>query len=299
MSIAEQIEKLNPYTARVDRTHPTAFIFLIDQSGSMEEQVSIDGKRIAKKDVVADTMNRQLDEMLNRCTKPEEVRHYFDIAIIGYGARSSEANYISFGDYGKEGWLTPEDLKTYARHQKKTIEQNIRGVVKSKEVDVPYWLEPASVSRTPMRSAFQLAKKLLADWCESKVGKDCYPPVLINITDGIQTDAEDDEMIAIAKDIMQLGTIDGKVLLFNIHLNAKDELSVAFPTSAQAVGDDRHSQMLYEMSSTLPNIYKKDIEKMLNTTVEGQCKAMGYNQDVHFVQMLNIGTITNMSDDYE
>ncbi len=292
------MEKLNPYTARVDRSHPTAFIFLIDQSGSMEEEVSIDGKITTKQELVADSVNKLLDELINRCTKPEEIRHYFDIALIGYGA-DKNAEFISFGDKIVDDWLTPEDLKKYARYKKVTIEQNIRGTIKTREVDVPYWVEPLALYRTPMHNAFSKAKGLMEEWCESKLGQDCYPPVLINITDGLQTDAENEEMIEIAKEIMQLNTIDGNVLVFNIHLSDMTENSIAFPTSNEQVGEDSYSQMLYEMSSVLPKMYNSEIEKIVGRKTDNGFRAMGYNQSVQFVNMLNIGTITNMAENNE
>ena len=39
MNIQEEMGKLNTYTAKVDRAHPTAFVFLIDLSCSMNESV--------------------------------------------------------------------------------------------------------------------------------------------------------------------------------------------------------------------------------------------------------------------
>ncbi len=292
-----QISK-NPYTARVDRAHPTAFIFLIDQSGSMQESLHLNGNQEPLQNLVAKAINMFLDEILNRCTKPDEVRHYFDIALIGYGENSQNANFISFGENTKEGWLSPEEITKFARYRTEEMKQNVRGETKIKKVEKPYWLEPLARCQTPMYNAFQKAKNLLESWCQSRQGQDCYPPVVINITDGVQTDAENHEMIEISKEIMQLGTMDGNVLIFNIHLSSDGNAGIAFPSSQNEVGDE-HSQMLYEMSSELPKLYHKDIEQKFNKNPTGTYKAMGYNQGVNFVDMLNIGTITNMAEDYE
>lgn len=295
------MEKLNPYTARVDRAHPTAFIFLIDQSGSMEEELSQNETKISKHELVAVAINKLLDEILNRCTKPEEIRHYFDIALIGYGKNSDEANFISFGENSKEDWLSPEELKSFARYKKASIEQNIRGKIKTKEIDMPYWVEPIALYRTPMYNAFAKAKDLLEQWCEDKSEQDCYPPVVINITDGIQTDAEDEDMVAIAHELMNLGTMDGNVLVFNIHLDDdNDNEGITFPSSNDEIGEDSYSQMLFNMSSTLPKIYNKDIERLVNRVSVFGFKAMGYKKNIEeFIAMLNIGTITNMAEDYD
>ena len=73
-----------PYTAEISRAKPTAFCFLIDQSGSMDDPYGMDsGKR--KCDAVADAVNRLIATLVLRCAKGEDVRDYFQIAVIGYG----------------------------------------------------------------------------------------------------------------------------------------------------------------------------------------------------------------------
>ena len=298
MSIQEEMGKLNTYTARVDRSHPTAFVFLIDQSGSMSESVGYADACHTKAELVANAINKIIDELLNRCTKPDEIRHYFDIALIGYGACYDRANFIKCGNIDREGWLTPAELKDVAMYRKETITQSIRGVSRSKEIDVPYWIEPTANYRTPMKDAFDKAQTLLQDWCTAKVGQDCYPPVLINITDGFVTDATKQQMLDLTNEVKSITTMDGNVLVFNIHLSSDNSSnSIVFPSNINEVGDE-YSQMLYEMSSTLPKLYNNDIKAL--TQRAPSFKAMGYNAvAVDFVRMLNIGTITNMSNNEE
>ena len=61
-NIFEEMGKLNPYTARVDRSHPSAFVFLIDQSGSMNNRINFGNKSISKSEAVADSVNKILAE---------------------------------------------------------------------------------------------------------------------------------------------------------------------------------------------------------------------------------------------
>ncbi len=298
MNIQEQMSKLNSYTARVDRAHPTAFVFLIDQSGSMGNTIEVEQMRISKAALVAQSINRIIDEILNRCTKPDEVREYFDIALIGYGSSSNEANLIIKGNASNKGWLKPKELRDAAKYRKEVIKQTIRGVEREKEIDTPYWIEPTSAAATPMRSAFRMAKGLLEEWCRGRIGQDCYPPVVINITDGVATDATEEQMIEIANEVKEIHTIDGNVLVFNIHLSSDKSEGVVFPTDESQVGN-KYSQMLYKMSSKLPKLYNNDIKAMVNRDANGGYRAMGYNASVDFVRMLNIGTITNMANDEE
>ncbi len=73
------------YGAEISRGNPTCFIFLLDQSGSMADPFG--GDYVRKADYVADAVNRTLHDLVIRCTKTEEVRHYYDIGVIGYGGK--------------------------------------------------------------------------------------------------------------------------------------------------------------------------------------------------------------------
>ena len=70
------------YTAAIQRSDPTAFVFMIDQSGSMSDTLP-DGNTKAK--FVSDVLNRTLSNLIVRSTKSDGVRDYFDIGVIGYG----------------------------------------------------------------------------------------------------------------------------------------------------------------------------------------------------------------------
>ena len=72
------------YGAEISRGNPTCFIFLLDQSASMADPFG--GEPVRKADFVADAVNRTLHDLVIRCTKTEEVRNYYDIAVIGYGS---------------------------------------------------------------------------------------------------------------------------------------------------------------------------------------------------------------------
>lgn len=79
-----------PYFAEVSRVNPTCFLFLIDQSGSMEDPIGGAGGML-KKDQVADVVNRLLDSLGQRCVKGASVYNYFDVGIIGYSSIAESA----------------------------------------------------------------------------------------------------------------------------------------------------------------------------------------------------------------
>ena len=70
------------HEAQISRTSPTAFLFLVDQSGSMMDKMS-SGK--TKAEFVSDVLNKTLMDLITRCSKSEGIRDYFDIGVLGYG----------------------------------------------------------------------------------------------------------------------------------------------------------------------------------------------------------------------
>lgn len=301
-NIFEEMGKLNPYTARVDRSHPSAFVFLIDQSGSMNNRINFGNKSISKSEAVADSVNKILAEIINRCTKLEEKYHYFDFSLIGYGGHSNNADFLFEGNLEGKEWVTPDELAKNCTFKSFEVTRVVRGVEMKTQMQEMCWMSPKANSLTPMGDAFDMATKLLDNWCRNHIGVDSYPPVVINITDGQQTDCSNEIMLEKAEKLKSLGTIDGNVLLFNIHLaDSASGGSIAFPTSIDQVGDDEHSKLLFNMSSYLPQNYNKDIAQILNQSFDKnkKYKALGYNVAKDFVKMLNVGTLTNLNKDDE
>lgn len=71
-----------PYTAEINRSQPTAFVFLIDQSGSMSDKMP-SGE--TKADFLAKVLNKTIYQLIIRSTKADGVRPYFDLAVFAYG----------------------------------------------------------------------------------------------------------------------------------------------------------------------------------------------------------------------
>ena len=69
------------YSAEISRDHPTAFLFVIDQSESMEDPIA--GGR-SKAEFVADVLNKTLYTLVTNCSKADGVRPYFDIGVLSY-----------------------------------------------------------------------------------------------------------------------------------------------------------------------------------------------------------------------
>ena len=57
-----------PYEAQISRSSPTAFLFVVDQSGSMSDKMA-SGK--SKAEFVADALNRILMDLMAAVVRPE------------------------------------------------------------------------------------------------------------------------------------------------------------------------------------------------------------------------------------
>ena len=86
-----------PYSAKINRANPSCFLFVIDESGSMDE--SMESGR-SKAQFVADVLNKTLAELIPQCTKADGVRAYFDVGVItysGFGVGSGFGGNLSGG----------------------------------------------------------------------------------------------------------------------------------------------------------------------------------------------------------
>lgn len=224
-SQSAQMQTKTAYTAQITRNTPTAFIFLIDQSVSMRKYTTLYGEEMPMAEAVARIVNHQLNELVLRCIKGSETRDYYDIAIIGYG----ENAYSGWkGELEGRDFVKPSELKEHPYKKITTKkETRTRKGVKVVEVEEVQWIEAeATKSWTRVHHAFEKAKGLLDEWMEKHHEKDCYPPTIINITDGEFNGATKEYVLQQANELKSMFTNDGNVILFNIHISANKAVCV-------------------------------------------------------------------------
>lgn len=292
----QQLQIKTPYTAQITRNTPTAFIFLVDHSVSMNKTTSLFGEEMTMAEAAARIVNRQINELVLRCIKSSEVRHYYDIAVIGYG----ESAYSGWGgELEGRDFVTPEELRDHPF--KKIItreEKRTRKGTMIKEVEKVQWVEARHDGGwTRLHEAFARAKSLLSQWMEQHREKDCYPPTIINITDGEFNGASRETVLQQANELKSMFTNDGNVILFNIHFTAsKSSEEVVCPIDMSELGGNRYAETLFQMSSLLPERYNADIERCLDDGRQGRHVAMGVNADATtLIKLMDIGTPTNIS----
>ncbi len=269
------------YEAQISRGSPTAFLFVVDQSGSMSDKMA-SGK--SKSEFVADALNRTLMNLVTRCTKAEGVRDYFDVGVLKYGG-----NGVGNGFSGALGAkvLNPvsaiEQSPVRVEDRKKKMDDGAGGIMET-SVKFPVWFEPTASGGTPMREALTRAAEELVAWCDAH--PDSYPPTVLHVTDGESTDGDPEE---IATQLTQIRSNDGQVLILNIHVSCLGGDPIRFPSSASALPDD-YAKLLFRMSSQLPEHLIRFAQEKGNT-VGIESRGFMFNAEAaEIVDFFDIGT---------
>jgi hypothetical protein len=273
-----------PYSAEISRNNPSCFLFVIDQSGSMGDPFGGAQGSQRKDQAVADTINRFLDSLGQRCVQGADIYDYFDIGVIGYGGvgvGSAFQGNLSGQILQPIGTIYPNPIR-----REKSIEKEMtgRGKIEDVEKEFPVWFDPKASGGTPMCAGLRKVHNTLEEWV--KQNPNSFPPTVINITDGASGDGDPTSE---ANKIKQLGTSDGKVLLCNVHISDKQATPIAFPDS-EAMLPDEFAKLLFNISVTLPEPFLPTA-KNLGFTVTPNSKAFTFNADpVKLIQFLDIGT---------
>ena len=273
-----------PYTAEISRDNPSCFLFLIDQSTSMEEEISAGDSTQPKATGVADTMNRWLQELSIKCAKSDGVRDYYHVGVLGYGKTVGPC--VNGSSDGNEIIPVSQIADNPARLEERTKKiPDGAGGVTDQTIRFPVWFDPIADGGTPMCRAAGEAERILSEWLAAH--PDCFPPIVIHITDGEATDGDPTERI---RALTNLSSSDGNVMLFNIHLSANpDANSITFPESADDLPDD-YSKMLFETSSPLtPTMRALAKEHGFNPSETARSFVLNADM-VLLVQAIDIGT---------
>lgn len=273
-----------PYSAEINRAKPTAFFFLIDQSGSMDDPWGLDGTK-RKCDAVADAVNRLLSTLVIRCAKGEDVRDYFQVGVVGYGggAMTGFSGPLAARSFVPISEVAEHPLRVEQRTKK---EDDGAGGLIERMIRFPVWFEASANGNTPMCQAIEHACGVVKAWCE--LYPLSYPPVVINISDGEPTDGDPAQA---AEQLKNTGTNDGKTLFFNVHLSGLAKRPIEFPSSQMGLPDE-FAQRLFEMSSLLPPRLLAEAQRE-GFAVAENARGFAFNADLRsLVQFLDIGTRT-------
>jgi len=312
-----------PYSAEISRTNPSSFIFLIDQSDSMNDSWGVGEGTKKKSQGVADAINHLLQNLVIRCSKEEGIRDYYHVSVIGYGrtvgpalgvaapgraeevkpppseeedkapdGEDADAPEEDAGEPPRESPLKGRDIvpiseigdnptRLETRTQK---EDDGAGGILERDIRFPIWFDPQGANGTPMCQALTQAQAVAHKFLEQY--PECFPPIVINITDGEATDGNPS---GVAKIIREMKSEDGNVLIFNLHISSRSDAPVLYPASADELPDD-YAKLLFGMSSELPD-YMRSFALQEGISVAPGARGFVFNADiVSVISFLDIGT---------
>jgi hypothetical protein len=272
-----------PHAAEISRAAPSCFLFVVDQSGSMEDAFAGAESSRSKAQELADVINRLLQTLVTRCAQGEDVHDYFEIGVIGYGETVGPAlqgplagrDLVKISELAFNPALLEQRTRTIPDGDGGTIEESYQ---------FPVWVDPIHVGGTPMCEALRRTKTALEAWVVAH--PQSYPPTVVHITDGESTDGEP---FAIASSIRALATNDGPVSLFNLHLSSSAAKPVTFP-SAESDLPDEFARTLFDMSSLLPARVRHEAG-FEGYPVNDSSRGFAFNADlIEAIRFIDIGT---------
>jgi len=277
-----------PYSKEISREFKALFIFLLDQSYSMDEPMANSSNRKAEELALA--LNGWLQNMTIACGKDQGYKDWFDIAVIGYCTDDQGTPIVEPALIGPLAGRELVSISEVATGQARmdTMTQVIinedTGEMMEMQVQVPVWIDPKMQGGTPMCTAILKAIEIIDNWIPQHGSS--FPPIVINITDG---EALDGDPIQYADSLKQRATEDGQVLFFNCCVSSTPGDSFLFRGNGELM-PDAFARQLFQMSSILP---EPTVEKAraMGQELEPNARGMAYNADmVTLIKFLDMGT---------
>ncbi|MFI3282310.1 MAG: vWA domain-containing protein [Rikenellaceae bacterium] len=282
------------YEKSITREHRTAFVVLIDQSGSMSEPIEYEGRELAKAEAVALVTNQIIAELIERARRHDGVRDYYDVAVLGYSgegvtpmiSHNESTPFVSIDELSSR--KVPLDSYVVNR----TLPS---GESAPYTVSTPQWVTPRASGETPMFEGLNYAYDIVKEWSTRPENYDSFPPIVFNITDGESSDCSPVDMINISRKIRSLSTSDGKVFMINIHIaSSAIQQSMLFPTAEEVENfPTRKARELSYASSTMPDVFCDVICELKGVKEKSEFIGVSYNTSIaELITILNIGTIS-------
>ena len=245
----------------IGTSNPGCFVILVDQSWSMSDKWQTG----TKAERAAIIVNRAIYDLALACSDGPEIRERCHVCVIGYGARVDCAIDAMISDV----YASPIEWKKIT----KSIPDGAGGVV-DVETELPIWLQPEAENGTPMHEAFKRAAEVIEHWISA--WPTCFPPVVINITDGAP--ARPDLTGDAARTVMDLRTSDGNVLVYNIHI-ADSGTEVVWPSDNTQFADDSFAEFLFSISSVIPEpLFARASEYGFSPEPDSRCFAQNASE---------------------
>ena len=262
---------------------------VVDCSMSMQEQTLLNRVPMRKIEAVATVCNYLIDELLERAKRHDEVRNYYDVALVGY---SDDRVYSLLGG---EVHFVPVTVLAAMQPEKmlftseRTMPNGERKMI-TEQRDV--WVRPRAAGTTPLYEMFTEVTRIVEAWCAEPQNSASFPPMVVNITDGETTDASDAMLCKAAARLKATATSNGNTLLTNIHLsNIAKQPTFIFPCREEISLEHRYARLLADMSSEMPESMAALMRALQPGATTGSRLLMSYNASMtEVLTMINIGS---------
>lgn len=227
------------------------FVFLLDQSYSMEDRVRDSTQR--KMDLAADTVNEWLENLVMYAADESGIGDCLDVAVLGYHTDADANQFVGPAFEGPLKGKAIASIQEIANQPAGTVLRKREcfdvhnGGLAEFDREVPVWVEPLAMFGTPMCTALYRTDEVVSQWID--VYRNGPPPVIVHITDG--ENQESANPVDYADPLKSLETDDGSTLFLNLLFSEFAPLCV-FPHSGQRLIDDLPPG-LFQMSSVLPS----------------------------------------------
>lgn len=276
------------YTQEITRSHRAAFVLLLDQSTSMQQQVQFGRLTATKAQMVAYTANSLITELIDRCRRSDGIRNYYDIAVIGYSGESVRSllpreGFNSVAELAQD--MPPQTAVAF----EEDLPDGTQTLVRHRQRE---WITPLAEGTTPMHEALHMVRDLVEVWCDEEQNAESFPPIVINITDGEPTDCTEIDLRDVCTLIKRTATEDGNTLLINIHISTVHRLnSIIFPMQEELSQACNKARLLADCSSVMPAALNEAIREMKGVGAMPPYIGIGYNATVvELLSMINIGS---------
>lgn len=276
------------YTQEITRSHRAAFVLVVDQSTSMQQQVLFGRSISTKAEVVAYTANALITELIDRCRRTDGIRDYYDIAVIGYSGDSVKSLLPREG-FNSVVELAKQMPPLVSIAFEEDLPDGTQAIVRHRQRE---WIRPLAEGTTPMHEALHKVRNMVAEWCQRRENRESFPPIVINITDGEPTDCTDADLRDVCTLIKRTATDDGNTLLINIHISTNLKLnSVIFPMHEELLQACDKARLLADCSSIMPSALDEAIHELKGAGAMPPYIGIGYNATVvELLSMINIGS---------